>query len=71
MKKENKFSNLSAAELANKQKSFLKQLVSFKVSMDPSVITETGGIHGLRKDLKAIQRQIASTSSSKKEVVGG
>ena len=71
MKKENKFSNLSGAELLNKQKTLLKQLVSFKVSMDPSTITEANNVDGLRRDIKALQRQIALASSKKNVSVGG
>jgi hypothetical protein len=67
MKKQNKFSSLSISELFDKQKNFLKQFVNFKVSLDPSVITESGGIDGLRRDLKSIQRQIISMSSGKQE----
>lgn len=63
MKKQNKFSSLSHAELLIKQKVLLKQLVSFKVSMDPSVITESNNVDGLRKDVKSIQRQIALVNS--------
>ena len=71
MKKQNKFLNLSSAELLEKQKALLKQLVTFKVSMDPSVILESGNIEGLRKDLRTLQRQIACGSSATNEVLGG
>jgi len=71
MKKQNKFSSLSGSELLIKQKVLLKQLVTFKVSMDPSVITESNNIDGLRKDVKSLQRQIALVSSQKKEAIGG
>jgi hypothetical protein len=71
MKKENKFSNLSGVELLNKQKALLKQLVSYKVSMDPSTITEANNVDGLRRDIKALQRQIALASSKKNVSVGG
>ncbi|MES2614314.1 MAG: hypothetical protein V4591_02750 [Bdellovibrionota bacterium] len=71
MKKQNKFSTLSTSELLDKQKTLLKQLVTFKVSLDPSTITESNNIDGLRKDVKSIQRQIALVSSSTKAPVGG
>jgi len=71
MKKQNKFSSLSISELLNKQKTLLKQLVIFKVSLDPAAITEANNIDGLRKDVKSLQRQIALVSSQKNEVVGG
>jgi hypothetical protein len=67
MKKQNKFAALSMNELLEKQKALLKQLVTFRVSMDPSVIVESGNIEGLRKDIRVLQRQIASGSSSAKE----
>ncbi len=69
MKKQNKFSGMSGSELLSKQKLLLKQLVTFKVSMDSSVITESDGVDGLRKDVRSIQRQIALVSSQKKETV--
>lgn len=71
MKKENKFSNLSSNELLDKQKSLLKQFVKFKVSMDPSSITDAPSVDGLRRDLKALQRQIALKTSKATETVGG
>lgn len=71
MKKQNKFSNLSMSELLGKQKTLLKQLVTFKVSLDPSVVTESNNVDGLRKDLKALQRQIALVSTNKQETLGG
>lgn len=71
MKKQNKFSSLSISELLNKQKALLKQLVVFKVSLDPSIITESNNIDGLRKDIRSLQRQIALVSSQKNEVTGG
>lgn len=71
MKKQNKFSSLNVADLLNKQKTLLKQLVLFKVSLDPSVITESNNVDNLRKDLKSLQRQIATVSSQVKESAGG
>ena len=71
MKKQNKFSSLSVSELIEKQKFLMKELVSFKVSMDPSVITESGNREGLLKDVKFLRRQIAMASSQKTDAVGG
>ncbi len=68
MKNQNKFTDLSISELSIKQKTLLKQLVTFKVSLDPSTITESKGIDGLRKDIRSLQRQIALVSSQKKVV---
>ena len=70
-KNQNKFSELGMNELLGKQKDLMKQLVTFKVSLDPSVITESNNIDGLRRDIKNLQRQIAVVSSPKKETLGG
>ena len=62
MKKQKKFSDLSSSDVSAKQDSLIKELVKFKVSMDPALISNAGGIAGLRRDLKIISRKNAQSA---------
>ena len=57
MKKQKKFSELSSADANSKYDELVKELVKFRVSMDPSVVTTTGGFVALKRDLKVLSRQ--------------
>lgn len=59
MKKQKKFADLSSSDAASKQESLVKELVKFRVSMDPAVISNAGGIAGLRRDLRTVSRKKA------------
>ena len=63
MKKHKKFADLSSSDAAKKQDSLVKELVKFKVSMDPAVISNAGGIAGLRRDLRIVSRKKAQASA--------
>lgn len=63
MKKQKKFADLSYSDAAKKQDSLVKELVKFKVSMDPAVISNAGGIAGLRRDLRIVSRKKAQASA--------
>ncbi len=71
MKKKNKFADCSVNELSSKQKELMKVFASFKVSMDPASLENIpGGLQGLRRDLKLVQRQIALSSAIKQDNAG-
>jgi hypothetical protein len=40
----------------------IKELVKFRVSMDPAIITNGGGVAGLRRDLRVLSRKKALTT---------
>ncbi|MGY3802452.1 hypothetical protein ACWNT8_00060 [Pigmentibacter ruber] len=63
MKKQKKFADLNSSDAAKKQDSLVKELVKFKVSMDPAVISNAGGIAGLRRDLRIVSRKKAQASA--------
>ena len=63
MKKQNKFLSLNISELNTKRDLLLKEFVAFKLSLDPTKITESSNVDALRKDIKMLQRQIAIVSS--------
>lgn len=62
MKKQKKFSDLNSSDASAKQALLIKELVKFKVSMDPALITNAGGIAGLRRDLKIVSRRKAQSA---------
>ena len=68
MKKQNKFTSLNIVELRAKLDSLVRESVAFKVSLDPSKITEASNVDNLRKDLKLVRRQIAILSSNSKVI---
>lgn len=63
MKKQKKFADLNTIETNSKHAEFVKELVKFRVSMDPAHINNAGGIAGLRRDLKVISRKKAQTAN--------
>jgi hypothetical protein len=62
MKKQKKFSDLNFSDASTKQALLIKELVKFKVSMDPALISNAGGIAGLRRDLKIVSRRKAQST---------
>lgn len=63
MKKQKKFADLNSSDTSAKQALLIKELVKFKVSMDPALISNAGGIAGLRRDLKVISRRKAQSAN--------
>ncbi|APJ04504.1 hypothetical protein [Silvanigrella aquatica] len=62
MKKQKKFSDLNSSDATAQEALLVKELVKFKVSMDPALISNAGGIAGLRRDLKIISRRKAQSA---------
>ena len=62
MKKQKKFSDLSSCDASTKQDTLIKELVKFRVSMDPALISNAGGVAGLRRDLKIVSRRKAQSA---------
>lgn len=62
MKKQKKFSDLNSNDTSAKQAELIKELVKFRVSMDPALINNAGGIAGLRRDLKVVSRRKAQSA---------
>lgn len=60
MKKQNEFAALSATEANEKRNEKVKELVRFRVSMDPTVISSSTGPAALMRDLKLLNRKCAS-----------
>lgn len=64
MKKQKKFSDLNAKDAAEKETALVKELVKFKVSMDPALISNVGGIAGLKRDLRIVSRKNAQFANN-------
>ncbi len=62
MKNQKKFSDFNFSDASTKQALLIKELVKFKVSMDPALISNAGGIAGLRRDLKIVSRRKAQST---------
>lgn len=54
-----KFNELSKEQLVDKQKSLLKELVSFKITMDPGEIKSSSNVVSLKRELRASSRALA------------
>lgn len=64
MKKAKKFADLSLAEAVEKHSSLVKELVKFRISMDPASVQTEGGLQGLHRDLKVLGRKVAVSYKS-------
>ncbi|BBH53901.1 MULTISPECIES: hypothetical protein [Fluviispira] len=62
MKKQKKFADLNSSDASTKHTELVKELVKFRVSMDPALISNAGGIAGLRRDLKIVSRKKAQSA---------
>jgi ribosomal protein L29 len=60
MAKEKKFASLSKAEAQKKLVELQSTLVKFRVSADASLLTEKSGVAGLRNDIRALSRIVAT-----------
>jgi ribosomal protein L29 len=60
MAKEKKFASLSKAEAQKKLVELQSTLVKFRVSADASHLTEKSGVAGLRSDIRALSRIVAT-----------
>jgi hypothetical protein len=60
MAKEKKFASLSKAEAQKKLVELQSTLVKFRVSADASILTEKSGVAGLRNDIRALSRIVAT-----------
>jgi|GEM_PF-646175 len=67
MSKQKKFAELSAADASKKHTELAKELVKFRLSLDPSAITSSNGLVGLRRDLKILARKAAIGQTSATE----
>ena len=63
--KNQKFNELPAAESAAKQKEMMRQLVEFKLSLDPSKVSYEGGLSALQRDYKQLARHMAQVKAKK------
>ena len=66
MTKQKKFADLSQRDAAAKRNELIKELVKFRVSMDPSVIQTSSGVPGLLRDLKVLGRMSAAKAVASK-----
>lgn len=66
MTKQKKFADLSSRDAAAKKNELIKELVKFRVSMDPSVIQASTGVPGLLRDLRVLGRRTAAKAASSK-----
>jgi hypothetical protein len=60
MAKEKKFSSLGKVEAQKKLVELQSTLVKFRVSADASLLTEKSGVAGLRNDIRALSRIVAT-----------
>jgi hypothetical protein len=67
MKKQKKFSGLSLHDLCVQEAELVKELVKYRVSMDPAVLKNVGGIAGLRRDLRTLSCKKAQSLLMNKE----
>ena len=65
-KKENPLANLSLAELRKKQNEVAKSLLTFRMSMDSSLLEGYTHPDAARRELKKLNRQTAITLSQRK-----
>lgn len=68
MTKQKKFDGLSGREAAAKHAELVKELVKFRVSMDPSVIqsSSNASVPALLRDIKALGRKASAKAISSK-----
>ncbi|MCA2959775.1 MAG: hypothetical protein IOD12_05945 [Silvanigrellales bacterium] len=59
MSKQKKFADLNAADAAKKHSELAKELVKFRLSLDPSSITSAAGVASLLRDMKVLARKAA------------
>jgi hypothetical protein len=65
MSKQKKYADLSAADAAKKHSELAKELVKFRLSLDPSVITSATGVASLQRDMKVLARLASTVSATK------
>lgn len=63
-KKVAKFGDLSQKDAASKRKELIKDLVTARLSLDGSHIQGTGGVVGLKRDLRLLGQKIAHKSKN-------
>ena len=68
MTKQKKFDGVTGRDAAAKQSDLVRELVKFRVSMDPSVIKSSANasVPALLRDIKALGRKASSKPSSAK-----
>lgn len=64
-KKADKFGSLDAKAAIAKKKEMTKELLKARLSLDPATVTTEGGLAGLNRDLKALNRTIAGLSKNR------
>lgn len=57
--KKNKFAELTQKDASAKISELTKELVKFRVSLDASSLEPYGGVIGLRRDLRLLERKVA------------
>lgn len=60
-----KISELTIEEAQIKRKALVKELLTFRLSLDPNVVTVPGGVAGLQRSLRNVDRRIATLKSAK------
>lgn len=64
-KKVKDIETLDVKGLTEKGLALSRELVSFRVSMDPSALSHKGGIAGLRRELREVNRRARILCASK------
>lgn len=65
MSKQKKYAELAPVDAAKKHAELAKELVKFRLSLDPASITSTSGVASLMRDMKVLARKASLAPATK------